>query len=109
MAFQGNSKIGWMGFFILMIVVVIFGFLIIGMNSENAVQKRSQVSIDSDDSTEATAYGDYINETQEQTRKVDLTFIKGLEIFMVFAIICIGIVMMVRMFVKKGRGGGGMS
>ena len=106
MAWKGGSnKIGWMGFFMLAILVLAFAFIIIEINSQNAAAARRRA----DENTSTPEYSAYSNETARQAGIFDVQFMRIVFIVMVVVLpILVGIGMLVRSFVKRGKGKGGM-
>lgn len=89
-----KQQLGWMGFFMLLVLVIAFAFIIIGMNSENAVRERGQ-TVQGDD-TEAPGYDAYVEKTTGQTGTIDVMLMRGLAIAVVLIMILIGIGMLVK-------------
>ena len=83
-----SNKIGWMGFFMLLVVVLAFAFIVIGMNSQNAVQDRGQ---NPQDDTELQGVTDYNEKATGQAGLFDMMFFQILAIAIVIIMALIGI------------------
>jgi len=87
-----SKQVGWMGFFMLLVVVLAFAFITIGMNSQNAVQERGQ---NPQDDTELQGVTDYNEKATGQAGWLDMMFFRILAIAIVIIMALIGIGMLV--------------
>ena len=97
-----KQQLGWMGFFILMILVIAFSFIIIGINSQNAAKARGQ---DPQDDTVLEGASAYNKETAHQTGWLDLMFFRILMYAILFILILFAAAIFIKNIKLKGKGG----